>query len=157
MAFAMPPTLADRKRIDVRALFDEAVQSTVPDTSQVLVQVESNAQYFLSNATLLERILISALDNAVKHGALPIDVRAFRMNGSMVLEVEDSGVGLAPSERERVLRPFERGQQARTKPGTGLGLSIASQIAHRLDGHVELTQRARGLVFRCVLRANQAA
>jgi two-component system, OmpR family, osmolarity sensor histidine kinase EnvZ len=157
MAFAMPPTLADRKRIDVRALFDEVVQSTVPDTSQVLIQVESNAQYFLSNATLLERVLISALDNAVKHGALPIDVRAFRMNGSMVLEVEDSGVGLAPSERERVLRPFERGQQARTKPGTGLGLSIASQIAHRLDGHVELTQRARGLVFRCVLRANHAA
>jgi signal transduction histidine kinase len=71
-----------------------------------------------------------------------------------VFEIEDAGGGLTAAERERVMRPFERGERGRTTPGTGLGLSIAAQIAARLGGRVELDQGPRGLVFRCTLPAN---
>jgi two-component system, OmpR family, osmolarity sensor histidine kinase EnvZ len=150
MAFAIPPNFSDRSSIDVQMLLDDVVYSAVPDASCVQVNVESGARHFPSNAALLQRIVITGLDNAVKHGASPIEIRALRAGDSMVFEIEDAGSGLAPEERERVLRPFERGERARTTPGTGLGLSIAARIAQRLGGRVELIQRSQGLVFRCI-------
>lgn len=153
MTFAIPSNLADRSSLDVEALLNEVVDAAVPDPADVRMHVDINAKRVHSNAALLQRIVVTALDNAIKHGLTPIDVRVLRLDDSIVFEIEDSGGGLSPEECQRVLRPFERGERARTTPGAGLGLSIAVQIAERIGGRVELMQRNKGLIFRCVLPA----
>ncbi len=149
LGFAMPPQLTDAQEFDMQALLESAVQDAVPDPSRVHLKVGSGAASVHGNPVLLRRIAVTALDNAVKHGEPPFLVRASRSGQFIVFEVEDHGRGLPPQDRQRVLRPFERGQQARTTPGTGLGLAIALQIAQRMGGQVELTQAAGGLIFRC--------
>jgi two-component system, OmpR family, osmolarity sensor histidine kinase EnvZ len=156
MAFAIPSNLADRSSLDLETLLDEVVVSAVPNPSTVHVHVNADARHVRSNAALLQRIVVTALDNAVKHGLTPIDIKVMRTGDSIVFEIEDSGDGLSPQECQRVLRPFERGERARTTPGAGLGLSIAVQLAERIGGRVELTQLSKGLVFRCVLPATDA-
>ena len=53
--------------------------------------------------------------------------------------MEDRGAGLPEDQRERVMRPFERGESARSGvTGTGLGLAIVDRIVRRSGGSVKL-------------------
>ena len=53
--------------------------------------------------------------------------------------MEDQGEGLPEDQRERVMRPFERGESARSGvTGTGLGLAIVDRIVRRSGGSVKL-------------------
>lgn len=82
----------------------------------------------------LEQVLINLLTNALKYGKRhPIAIGA-RIEGDVVhIEVRDRGIGLAPSETERIFRKFERAVPTAHYGGLGLGLYIARQIveAHR--------------------------
>jgi signal transduction histidine kinase len=149
--FATPTGVDAASEVDVAALWREAMAIASPDPNAVGLDVAVDAARTTTHRRLLLRVLACGLENAHKHGAAPIMARA-RLHGSQrVFEIEDSGPGLAAEERQRVMRPFERGERGRSTPGTGLGLAIAAQIAARLGGRVELDQAQRGLIFRCVL------
>jgi two-component system osmolarity sensor histidine kinase EnvZ len=64
-----------------------------------------------------------------------------------VLAVADRGLGIEPELVERLLRPFERGDTARTEArGAGLGLAIVERIAHLHGGSLQLLPNSpRGL------------
>ena len=61
---------------------------------------------------------------------------------SVVLEVEDSGSGIAPADRERVFDPFFRARAGGT--GVGLGLTIAREIAKAHQAKIELADAREG-------------
>ena len=68
----------------------------------------------------------------------------------LLLEVEDSGIGISPQFQERVFERFYRVDKARSQSlgGTGLGLSIVRNIAERHGGSVAVkSQLGRGSVF----------
>ena len=101
----------------------------------------------------LVQILVNLASNAIKFtppgGAIAI--RAFRKNGETVLEVEDTGIGIAPGEIDRI---FERFGQARhdvaaAEAGVGLGLPIVKGLAEAHGGGVSVTsQLGRGTCVR---------
>jgi two-component system OmpR family sensor kinase len=83
------------------------------------------------------------LDNAIKYTPAPgsVDVAVLRSGDRVLLRVDDSGPGIAPGERQRVLDRFYRvssaqGQQA---TGSGLGLAIVKQIAGLHAATLELS------------------
>ena len=78
------------------------------------------------------------VDNALRHGAGEIVLRARRAGAGVELEVSDEGAGFAPGFAERAFERFARGDVARTSEGAGLGLSIVRAIAEAHGG------RARG-------------
>ena len=96
------------------------------------------------NATLLHRLVANLIDNAQRHGAPPVElsVDSDTARGEAVLTVSDAGTGIADAERLR--RPFERGDAARSAQGAGLGLAIVDRIAERHGGRVEIARNARG-------------
>jgi two-component system, OmpR family, osmolarity sensor histidine kinase EnvZ len=155
--YAAPVAAEERTPVDVRQLWQEAAAMVLPAAAGIAAQVDPGMTTLLTNRRLLVRVLAFGLENADKHGAPPITARSFVRGAQAVFEVEDGGTGLAPRERDRVMRPFERGERARTTPGTGLGLALAAQIAARLGGRIELDQARRGLIFRCVLPRDAAA
>jgi two-component system sensor histidine kinase TctE len=83
---------------------------------------------------LLQEALSNLLDNALLYagaGAI-VTVRVREQTPWAILEVEDSGPGLPPADRERVFERFWRGSDA--PGGCGLGLAIVSEIAERHGG-----------------------
>ena len=69
-------------------------------------------------------------------------------NGTVAVDVADSGPGIAPGERERIFRPF----WSTDGHGTGLGLPIAHELAVALGGRIELdSEVGRGSRFRLIL------
>jgi signal transduction histidine kinase len=59
--------------------------------------------------------------------------------------VRDSGPGIPPDERAKVLERFYRLDRSRSLPGNGLGLSLASALAALHDGSLSLADAAPGL------------
>jgi Signal transduction histidine kinase len=107
------------------------------------------------SAALLSRLAIILLDNAVKYtpfgGSVAVSVRASAQFA--VLEVVDTGVGIAPDALPQVFDRFYRADATRrTAPGAGLGLAIARWIATAHDGVVSLSSVAgRGTAARLEL------
>jgi two-component system sensor histidine kinase MprB len=93
----------------------------------------------VGDATALERAVLNLLDNAAKWSP-PGGVVQVRMRPidawSMVLEVADSGPGIAEVDLPRVFDRFYRSDTSRTMPGSGLGLAIVRQVAVRHGGAV---------------------
>ena len=102
-----------------------------------------------ANPDKLRRVLLNLLQNAIHHtprdGAVAI--RAAATNGTVEVEVADTGIGIAPEDRPHVFDPFYRGgdEAARTRPGSGLGLAIARAIVEAHGGRIWLASAAGGV------------
>ena len=64
-------------------------------------------------------------------------LRAYTQGTSLLVEVEDSGVGMTAETQQHVFDRFYRGQ-GRDAEGFGLGLAIAREAVRSLDGHLQL-------------------
>ncbi|MDB5640290.1 MAG: periplasmic sensor signal transduction histidine kinase [Bradyrhizobium sp.] len=88
---------------------------------------------------MLMSVVHNLIDNALRHTPVGgrIDIGVYRDGEHVVLQIEDTGPGIAPADYKRVFEPFVRGSQA-AEGGTGLGLSIVKRIVERLKGSVVL-------------------
>jgi two-component system OmpR family sensor kinase len=88
---------------------------------------------------MIAAILRNLLDNAVRFtprsGAINIGV--YRQHDSAVLQIEDTGPGIASTDLDQVFEPFFRGSRPEGE-GTGLGLSIVKRTVERLGGKIAL-------------------
>jgi signal transduction histidine kinase len=82
------------------------------------------------------------LDNAFKWASTSVSVSALRNDAEVHVLVDDDGPGLAPAQREEVLMPGKRLDEA--APGFGFGLSIASELAELYGGSVALDEGPLG-------------
>ena len=114
----------------------------------------------LGDRELLAQALTNLLDNAVKHtpagGRIEVRVtRSARLPEANILTVADTGPGIPPHERERVLERFTRLDQSRSLPGNGLGLALVKAVAEQHDGRLTLTDNAPGLIVELELPAQR--
>lgn len=90
----------------------------------------------------LQQVLLILLDNALKHtpagGQVTAEVR--RNGGEAVLEIRDTGEGIAPEHLPRVFDRFYRVDRARSRArgGAGLGLAIAKSLVAAHGGQLDL-------------------
>jgi signal transduction histidine kinase len=85
----------------------------------------------------LEQVVSNLLTNAMKYGAgMPIIVRCDCRDDFVVVSFEDHGIGIAPEDRDRVFRRFERAVSERNYPGLGLGLWITRELVAAHGGTV---------------------
>jgi signal transduction histidine kinase len=104
-----------------------------------------------------KRALANLVANALTHGAPPVRLRVRDEGPRVIIEVSDSGPGIAPEDRGRALVPFGQLDPARGKGGSGLGLAIAARFAEASGGLLELdTAPQGGLLARIVLPRQQA-
>ena len=93
----------------------------------------------LADEARLRHALDALVENALHATASTgrIAITAGVRGGHAVLEVADTGKGIAPDDLERVLERFERGRDEQS-PGTGLGLAIVQAIARAHGGDVTI-------------------
>ena len=96
-------------------------------------------------------ILQNLVSNAIKYTEQgDVVVRARRREDAAVLEVEDEGEGMAPSQVESLFKPFRQESEGidRRHEGTGLGLSIAKRATEQMDGRIDVdTKKGVGSRF----------
>jgi signal transduction histidine kinase len=107
------------------------------------------------------QIVVNLLGNAVKftdRGG--VTLRAESKNGAAIVDVIDTGVGIAPEHIEQVFEPFWQVEQAITRRtgGTGLGLSVSRRLALLLKGDVTVSSTVgEGSKFTLILPLNPDA
>jgi two-component system, OmpR family, sensor histidine kinase KdpD len=107
---------------------------------QVRVEIPEELPAVACDYAQIDQVVTNLLENAVLHTppGTPVVARAERDHGFVRVEVQDQGPGIAPADRERLFRPFERG---RTRaPGTGLGLTIARGFVEAHGGRLWLDE-----------------
>jgi signal transduction histidine kinase len=125
---------ARRREIDYHLHGDEGAPTIVTDGDRVL-QVVSN-------------LLANAFHWTPDGGR--VELVAATENGTVHVDISDSGPGIRPEERDAIFIPFISGDHH----GTGLGLPIARELALALGGRIELeSEVGKGSRFRLVLPA----
>jgi signal transduction histidine kinase len=125
--------------IDISVVIDEATSAVAPpDGIDVSVEV-LNGVAAEGDAVLLRQVLIGLLTNAFKNTPAPgaVTLRARREgDGEILIEVEDTGSGIAADEVGRVFERFYRGSRRHEQEGFGLGLSIAKRMVDVMGGKI---------------------
>ena len=150
--------------VDVR----DAVVPVVPVVNQVVhefrtahptrrITVQSDGDATAKGSELwIEQIVSNLLSNAVKYTpeAMPIEVRIRRDGEAVDIAVVDHGPGVPAHEARRIFNRFERLDQDHRQAGTGLGLYIARELAHAMQGTLDVsTGDDGGAVFSLRLRS----
>ncbi len=96
------------------------------------------------DVTRIRQILVNLVGNALKfteHGEVTVSVRVVRPEGTapeLVFAVRDTGIGIPPEARDRILRSFSQVDSSTTRKygGTGLGLAISKRLAELMGGRM---------------------
>ena len=104
------------------------------------------------NALLVEQAITNLVDNAIRYSSRDtrVTVRGLRRDGTVAVEVIDTGIGIAREHRQRIFERFYRVDAARSRDsgGTGLGLAIVKHIAQAHAGEVTVRSTpGRGSTF----------
>ncbi len=119
-------------------------------------QVEPALPSINSDERWLAHVLVNLVANAVKftpEGGKVI-VRAAKRAGAVVFSVEDSGIGIAPKDRDTIFEPFRQTDHGDAKGygGVGLGLALVARLTELLGATVELdSEVGKGSTFRVVV------
>ena len=154
-----------RGPVDVRRVIESSINMAWNEIRHRARLVKDYAELPIveANESRLGQVFLNLLINAAQ--AIPdgdaarheirIVTRAVATSAA-IIEVHDTGTGIAPEIRDRIFDPFFT-----TKPvgvGTGLGLSICHGIITRLGGTIEIeSELGKGSVFRVILPASEAA
>jgi heavy metal sensor kinase len=139
----------------------EGLRVLAEEKQQHLV-VEAAADITVAaDAGLLREALQNIVHNAIRYTPTGgrVTIRCQGRQNAAVIEVEDTGEGIAPEHRARVFERFYRVDKARARAegGAGLGLAIARAAVERHGGRIELESTpGKGSLFRIVLPAGAA-
>ena len=127
-------------------LVTEAADLMRPIAAGRGVTIRSNTaecgSYGRADRQRTKQVLLNLLSNAVKynnrHGT--VDIRCTQRDPHTVsIEVQDSGIGIPADDLSRLFVPFERLSAAHSDiEGTGVGLALSQQLAHAMDGRIEV-------------------
>ncbi|CAB3816002.1 sensor histidine kinase [Achromobacter ruhlandii] len=145
----------ERRTVHLDALFDDIRLDFEPQARArgLRLSVAPTRLALDTDPALLRRILDNLLRNALSYtlqGRVLLSAR--RRRGGVVIQVWDTGVGIAPELQEAVFTEFMRGAGAPAAPGSeeglGLGLAIVRRLAGLLHGEISLRSvPGKGSVF----------
>ncbi|MGL5192219.1 MAG: ATP-binding protein [Chroococcales cyanobacterium] len=103
---------------------------------------------------LIEQILTNLLSNAIKYspqgGSVQFELTAD--SNQVIFRIQDSGIGIPPSERDRLFNSFYRASNTQGISGTGLGLSIVKNAVDLQGGTIQVNSEvAMGSTFMVTL------
>jgi two-component system osmolarity sensor histidine kinase EnvZ len=101
--------------------------------------------HFALPRTLLDRLVTNLVDNALEHGAPPVEIATARDDRHWVVSVRDHGPGIPDDRIAAAMKPFVRLDAARGGEGhCGLGLAIVARLAHDRGGRCEVCNHPDG-------------
>ena len=137
------------EQVDVKTLIAD-ITSTVKPLIQkydntVTIEFDLSDSMIRTDVTKFRQVLMNLLSNAAKftrNGEISILVHRFVERGTDVISVSvsDTGIGMTPSQLEKVFEEFTQADESTTREfgGTGLGLSICKRFAELMQGRIDV-------------------
>jgi two-component system sensor histidine kinase TctE len=140
------------ERVDLAALAMDVVREFVPRALDKRIDLgfegpgdgglpTTGDPHVDGHAVMLRELVVNLVDNALQYtprgGTVTVRVMPDPFGQVVVLQVEDSGPGIAPAERGLVFEPFYRALGTPVD-GSGLGLAIVAEVARQHGGTVTL-------------------
>ena len=133
-------------------LTEELSELAAASNIHLTSRVPNSEIYVLGNESQLYRLVSNLIANAIQYTSAggSVQVSLSQNDRTAVMTIEDTGIGISPTEQSRIFERFYRvnSDRSRQTGGTGLGLAIASAIAHRHQGHLKVNSELdKGSVF----------
>jgi signal transduction histidine kinase len=137
--------------VDIMALLD-ALRDDMSVMGLSVGLEPAELKPYTGRPLLLKRCLTNLIENAVRYGR-EARIRVEQNREDLQIIIADSGPGIPEQERERVFKPFVRGESSRSRDtgGSGLGLSIARNIARAHGGELTLRSGKDGVGLEAVI------
>ncbi|MBI2949740.1 MAG: response regulator [Verrucomicrobia bacterium] len=146
-----------RKPVDLKELLPGLVDSMRGAAERASLRLETllderSSLVVSADKDRLEKVFINLLFNAIKFtpaGGM-VRVSGRQENGSVVVDVQDTGIGIGEDKLDQVFSRFwqEDGSSTRTRQGTGIGLSLVRELVQLHEGTVSVqSQKGVGSTF----------
>ncbi|MFY8042882.1 MAG: sensor histidine kinase, partial [Rhodoferax sp.] len=140
LEFIRTSTVVMDEAVDLAAVALEGVIGFERLEHELQLRSPDSVMLQRAHGLLVQRLIVNLVDNALKHGGLPVEVDIVEEDGWATMTISDTGPGLPQSGAGNLMEAFARGDASRGVPGFGLGLAIAQQVVVRLHGELHFTQ-----------------
>ncbi|MEG0014698.1 MAG: ATP-binding protein [Cellulosilyticaceae bacterium] len=139
----------DMRPVDMRQLIEETIVAqrihAQKKSHKLTLEMDEEKDYFIfGDSARIRQILHNILSNAIKYSIDPgtITIKLFK-NEEVVIQVQDTGIGIPKQDLGRVFERFYRVDKARSRNmgGTGLGLPIAKEMVELHGGRMKIASK----------------
>ena len=149
----------ERRPVDIPQLLEEMIDAAHSQPAYgerpitlMITRVPWHLPAVTGDRDLLGLAVYNLIENALKFTSAEdsVEVRALEDGRAIIIEVADTGPGIAPDELQSVFEELYRGTNARGVDGSGLGLALAQRIVNLHGGQIGVRSHQaepRGTVF----------
>lgn len=143
--------------VDLNELLRGVLKSIeIPSNIKAEINLPEGLPKILADPIFMQRTFHNVILNAIE--AMPgggiLRVSAEKEGNQLVVTVSDTGVGIAPEDKEKLFRPMFTTK----KGGTGLGLAISKRLLESIGGSIDFTsEKGKGTTFRIRIPASDQA
>lgn len=130
------------QRVDLTKVIDRvlSIQKGYTDKHQLIADVPEPLPLIVADEDKLESVLTNLVNNAIKYSPNggEVRVRAVREDNSILISVQDQGIGIPKDKLTRIFEKFERVdiKETRAAGGTGLGLYLVKHLVELHEGQI---------------------
>ncbi len=138
----------DFEQVDLTKLIKISIRMVLPRAEEAKVKIvddlPSDHVVLLADSKRLKQVILNLLSNAVKftqeNGTVAIRAWKDLDTSSVMIEIKDTGVGMAPQDLARALAPFGQvdNKLSRRYDGTGLGLPLTKKLVELMRGRFDI-------------------
>ncbi len=136
---------AKKQPVSLEQVLSEVIGLHTPEAEEKRIRLTVDTQPcppVLADPAHAKQLWTNLISNAIKYTPAGgrVTVRLFPVDGTIVGEVQDTGIGIAPEELPHLFQEFFRTERAKAfaPHGTGLGLSIVKQIVEEWGGNIQV-------------------
>lgn len=142
------------EKIELSSLIEEAIQdlSFISDKKNINIENICQEIYIEGSDLLIYRVFYNLIENAIKYNNNNGFVKIYSKKNKDFAEiyVEDSGIGIAKSEKENIFKAFYR-IKANEEIGSGLGLSLVKETIKLHRGKIKVLDKEKGSLIKVSL------
>ncbi|MFL0161880.1 PAS domain-containing sensor histidine kinase [Aquirufa salirivi] len=126
--------------IELEPLFLEIKADLIPykKVNQKIILDFNASETWVSDESVLRKILLNALSNALKFSNESVDLIVKEENNRLKITISDKGIGISDDDKKHLFERFFRGSNATVIPGTGLGLHLIDRYLELINGQLKL-------------------
>ena len=133
----------EMKEFQIKDLIDKTFKEMLPDAKEKRVtlrkEIDENLPLVVGDSSRIKEVLRNLMDNAIKFTYIgKVTVRAKKIKGIIMIEVEDTGIGISKENIPKLFTKFFQidKSESRQQSGAGLGLSISKLIVEAHGGKI---------------------